>query len=397
MRRFCVVASYNQALARRIKPDSRQNELISQLAKLQQRILSYDHALTQLAASGASPAQKIRTPRGMYIHGEVGSGKSFCMDLFFESTSIEAKRRAHFHSFMLDIHRRLHELKQDHLRVHGRKRHIDMSFDPITLVALQLAKECRLLCLDEFQVTDVADAMIMRKLFENILSNGTLLVTTSNRPPEDLYHDGVNREYFAPFIPFLLRYCAVFNMNSVTDHRLQLLSSSFQTYFSPSSSDEVCRAFTATADRLLPASHISSITIPVMMGRSLTVRGAMGVCDVTFSQVCSNALSAADYGALAAHFHTVILRNIPRLTTARHNESRRFITLVDELYENHVRLICLAETTPSDLFHHILPSTSLATLTEVISLRVFSPFEILFFLSRIRCKGSLLKAPWVWQ
>ncbi|TMW64020.1 hypothetical protein Poli38472_014137 [Pythium oligandrum] len=330
------------------------------LDKLHRQVRDYRLPAVQQASSrSAEPAETenekpvpVMVPRGLYIHGHVGTGKSMLMDLFFSHVPLPHKRRVHFNKFMLEIHQRLQFVKQEQLRLYGRQRNItlDQSRDAISIVAEQLVQESHLLCFDEFQVTDIADAMIMRKLFGVFYSRGGVMVATSNTPPQELYKDGTNREYFLPFLQQLSRHTKVVNMDSVVDYRVLAQPLAQQTFFyplTPETSDAVNELFDEVADDV-----VEPLRIPVMMGRWLTVLGTRdGVARVSFEELCMTEKGAADYKALSECFHTVVLEGVPQLEMKAHDQARRLILLIDELYEHRTRLICSAAVPPSQLFH----------------------------------------------
>lgn len=320
-----------------------------------------------------------RRLKGVYLYGQVGTGKSMLMDAFFTACRVKKKRRVHFHEFMLQVHSRVHQHKQHLLRVYGRETHLNLSedHDSIRVVAKQIAQEVQLLCFDEFQVTDVCDALILTKLFSTLWESGTALVATSNRPPSDLYHNGLNRHYFLPFISRLQQECIVRDMDITQDYR-QLAVDLDNTYFTPNNeistkslvcefanclnqyysinssndSDSINRSkMNYSLDNVLEA--VPPVTVPVMMGRFLKVPHgdlAARCCFIDFSTLCETEKGAADYQALCKHFDTICLVNIPQMTIIRHNEARRFITLIDEVYNSNVRLKWTADVAPKDLF-----------------------------------------------
>jgi predicted ATPase len=315
----------------------------------------------------------------MYIWGEVGTGKSMVMDCFFDQVKVSQKRRVHFHQFMLEVHRRMHKCKQRQLEDFGRNQNIDLNpeHDAIYIVACEIAQEASLLCFDEFQVTDVADAMIMRKLFGTMFDQGTVVVTTSNRPPGNLYEDGINFSYFEPFIGKLQAHCATLAIKSETDHRL-LTTTVANHYISPLSRanemlvDQIFNELAANAVSVVGGAERGSCAqlspdvvdgahaldhstlLRVSAGRTIKVpRSAPGVCYFDFGSLCRTDTGAADFKAICMNYHTVILAGVPKLTTAHHNEARRLITLIDELYEHQTRLICTADANAEALFSEL--------------------------------------------
>ena len=276
-------------------------------------------------------------PRGLYLWGDVGRGKSMLMDLFFENASVRAKRRIHFNAFMAQVHALLHE---EHRHSHSR--------DPLVPVAKHLAKGAALLCFDEFQVNDVADAMILGRLFEQLFARGSVIVATSNVEPDALYIGGLNRQLFLPFIGLIKQRMEVVGLNGPHDYRRGLKTGG-GGYFSPLgpaadwAMDEAWRMAANGAAE-------SEAALPVL-GRQLRVpRAAGGAARFTFDDLCAQPLAAPDYLTLATHFRTVLIDRIPILTAARRDEARRFVLLIDTLYDAHIRLVCSAAAPPTELF-----------------------------------------------
>ncbi len=293
------------------------------------------------------------SPRGLYIHGGVGRGKSMVMDLFFASAPVAKKRRVHFHAFMLDVHARIHEWRRMDRAARERMAWRGVGDDPIPPLAARLAEEARLLCFDEFQVTDVADAMILSRLFTALMDAGVVVVATSNRVPEDLYLGGLNRQLFLPFIALVRERLDVIPLDGPTDYRLARLAGA-RVYHWPIS-DEATRALSEAFYRLTDnevgdRSAVGPEEIEVQ-GRKLYVPVASrGVAVFSFKRLCANPLGPADYLAIAWRYHTVIIVGIPRLGPEKRNEAKRFVTLIDALYENRVKLLCSAEAPPEELY-----------------------------------------------
>lgn len=370
-----VTAAYNNLTqSGQIRRDDRQVSLAAQLDELHTALAQTDsHALVQnqlaVASSDSSWSQKLAAakykvlstvsapPRGLYIHGSVGVGKSFLMDLFHEhchnATHRRRRRRVHFHEFMLQVHSRIHACQQRH----PRRR------DAVAFVALELAQEAQLLCLDEFQVTDIADAMILKTLFTQMFDLGVVVVSTSNRPPEALYEGGLNRSLFLPFIDILKDSCHVFAMDSQHDYRRELVAEGEEhlSYFWPASDcrEQLQRIFGGRTTTTTTTTTRSSARtqparperVPVMMGRSVTVTRATESCAwMDFTELCHEPLGAADYLALAERFSTIIVDSVPQLGANQYNEARRFVTLIDALYEARTRLVIAADVPMHDLF-----------------------------------------------
>lgn len=285
---------------------------------------------------------QVRVPRGLYIYSPaVGTGKSMLMDLLFTTTIDVPKKRYHFHEFLSMIHQRVHRLNQQDLQTNGRNFAVDTFDTPIERVALELAHEMTLLCLDEFQVTDVCDSVILPQLFETLFAAGVVLVTTSNRPPELLYENGINREYFLPFVDMLKRYCIVHELASEKDYRTRHPPS---TWFDEADAQTQSHIDELIRDIVPHGSMTDDFIVKeldVDFGRTVSVR-----CDPTgtighfhFDELCNMDRGASDFRALAQHLEYVVLEDIPVLTLKDDNRARRFITLVDELYEYRTKLI----------------------------------------------------------
>ena len=280
--------------------------------------------------------------RGVYLWGGVGRGKSMLMDLFFAHVPIEAKRRVHFAEFMLEVHRRIAaERKKE-------------AGDPIVPVAHALAEEARLLAFDEMMVTNSPDAMILSRLFTALIEAGVTVVTTSNRAPDQLYLNGLNREHFLPFIALLQSGLDVLPLNGPTDYRRDRLGrvDTWLVPNSPANTATLSAAFFRLTD--YPPEdreHVPSADLDLGGNRTLHVRKALkGVAVFSFKRLCGEARGAADYLAVARRFHTVILVGVPLLTPDMRNEAARFVALIDALYEHKVKLLAMADVQPADLY-----------------------------------------------
>ena len=274
-------------------------------------------------------------PLGIYIHGAVGRGKSMLMDLFFETAPVGRKRRVHFHAFMAEVHDRAHRM---------RKR----SGDPIPKLATQVAEEATLLCFDEFQVDNIADAMILGRLFEALLARGVTVVATSNTAPANLYHNGLQRERFLPFIDMLQERLQVLELAGGDDHRLARLRGR-KVYHEPldaAADAELDRAFLDLTD--LDRGTPDTVSV---RGREISVpEAARGVARFRFDDLCRKPLGAGDYLALAERFHTFVISGVPAMRPEERNEARRFINLIDALYEARCNLVMSAATGPQGLY-----------------------------------------------
>ncbi len=273
---------------------------------------------------------------GLYLYGGVGRGKSMLMDLFHESATIEPRRRVHFHSFMQEMHEQINAARKS-----------GKGDDPVKVVAENVAKSATLLCFDEMQITDITDAMLVGRLFEQLFERGVVVVTTSNRHPDDLYKDGLNRHLFLPFIEIIKKRLDIHKLESPVDHRLARARGE-QVYFTP---------LDAEAEKAIDAAwekHASGPGEPLEIevhGRAFTVpRFVRGVARMSFDELCGQPLGAADYLALARKARVLILEGIPALSRANNNEAKRFVTLVDALYEAGILFICSAAAEPDRLY-----------------------------------------------
>ena len=293
---------------------------------------------------------KAETVTGLYMWGGVGRGKSMLMDLFFESAPVEARRRVHFHEFMAEVHDRLdawRKLSQDD-RKRSEWRVKGAGDDPIAPVAKQIASEASLLCFDEFQVTQIADAMVLARLFEALFDMAVTVVATSNRHPNDLYKDGINRPLFLPFIEHLKAHCEILELASERDYRLDRLIEAPVWYAPLNAGSEA--ALDRAWDRLTLGAEPQHCVLTVK-GRKLEVhREAAGVARFTFEELCARPLGSRDYLAIAANFNTVILSGIPTLGPENRNEAARFVALIDALYEAKIKLVASAAAEPESLY-----------------------------------------------
>ena len=340
-----TVAERYAALAHEgeIERDPAQESVALKLARLEERLAQ--HRLSRKSShlgwlfAKSKPAGPIK---GLYIHGDVGRGKTMLMDLFFGLSSVERKRRAHFHEFMADVHERLNAVR------HEMKAGRIVDADPIRHVADALAEESWLLCFDEFHVTDIADAMILGRLFTQLFEQGVVVVATSNVEPDDLYKDGLNRALFVPFITLLRAHMDVVRLEAPKDFRLEKLSGQPVWYVPADEDAEV--ALNIAWQRLTGTLSGEPCEIP-MKGRVIRVaEAAKGVARFSFAQLCGQPLGASDYLRIAREFHTIILDRVPVMDYPQRNEAKRFIALIDTLYDNAVKLVASAAAEPSALY-----------------------------------------------
>lgn len=335
-----ITARYQHLVAAgELRPDADQQRAVEALQRL-------ETALAELPQQGTILwrllGKRPRPPAGLYLWGGVGRGKSMLMDLAFESIAFAPKRRVHFHEFMLEVHERLRE---ERAKEEG---------DPIPPVAAAIAEEAKLLCFDEMVINNSADAMILSRLFSQLLERGVTVITTSNRPPRDLYLGGLNRELFLPFIDLVERELEVVPLNGPTDYRLERLGGmpTWHVPNGPAATSALRDAFFRLTDYPVEdAAHVPTAEIPLAGGRSLHVpKSLKGVAVFSFRRLCGEPRGAADYLAVARRYHTVIIVGIPRLGPDNRNEAARFVTLIDAFYEHKVKLLAAADAEPAELY-----------------------------------------------
>ena len=332
-----VSRAYDELVrANELKPDPAQQRAVVALDALAQALGRNGRGLFRFFEKRATG------PDGVYLWGGVGRGKSMLMDLAFQHIDFESKRRVHFHAFMLETHQRLKAARADE------------DGDPVEEVAEIIADEAKLLCFDEMQVGNPADAMILSRLFEKLLERGVKVIATSNRPPADLYKDGLNRDLFLPFIATLQARFQVVEVNGPTDYRLDRLAGVevWHVPNGPEATEALSRAFFQLTDYAVEnRDKVPSEELDVGSGRTLHVpKSLKGVAVFSFRRLCGEARGAADYLAIAQRFHTVIIVGIPVMSREMRNEASRFVTLIDELYEHRVKLLAAADAEPAGLY-----------------------------------------------
>jgi len=329
----------------RIKADPAQEIAVARLSDLESRVIRQrlSRKSSSLGWLFNKSAAKSETLKGLYIHGSVGRGKTMLMDLFFEALPVARKRRAHFHEFMSDVHERVHEIRTRHKN--GGKAEKE---DAILVAANAIAEESWLLCFDEFHVTDIADAMILGRLFTRLFERGVVVVATSNVAPQNLYKDGLNRSLFLPFIARLEAHMEVIELVARTDYRLEKLFY-HKVWHVPA--DEVAKSELDQAWARITREDPGAPVDLMVKGHKLHVpRASHGAARFSFQELCAAAHGASDYLRLAEEFHTLFVDNVPVMDFARRNEAKRFITLIDALYDNAVKLIASAAAPPHQLY-----------------------------------------------
>jgi cell division protein ZapE len=341
---------YRKAVASgALKPDAGQERVAAKLQALSTALRTWRPG-RRLFGGSRTP------PRGLYIWGDVGRGKTMLMDMFCEDAAPALKRRVHFNAFMVQTHARLHAERQR-----------GTSDDPIPPVAKIIAEEAQLLCFDEFQVTDVADAMILGRLFEQLFERGVVIVATSNTAPARLYEGGINRELFLPFIALIEEKLDVVELGGAVDYR-RLLIGELNVYLTPlgpetdAAMDEDWRKLTGQAGGA-PA----TLTV---LGRAVRVPcAAKGVARFTFDDLCLAPLAAADYLAIARVFHTILIDRIPQISFAMRDAARRFTLLIDTLYDENIKLVCSAAATPDRLYEGDGAASFQRTVSRLIEMQ----------------------------
>jgi cell division protein ZapE len=325
-----------------IEPDAAQENAAGALADLELRLSRYKPLRRQGLLGRLFADKAAAPPRGLYIHGDVGRGKTMLMDMFFQQSPVEHKRRAHFHEFMAEVHERIYGFRQNIARGEI------ADGDVIALTAASIFDHAWLLCFDEFHVTDIADAMILGRLFARLFELGTVVVATSNVAPDDLYKGGLNRSLFLPFIAQISEHMEVLRLDARTDFRLEKLAG-VTMWLVPAD---------AAAAAALDKAWIKMTGNAPCKPRDISIKGrilhvpcsAHGVARFSFADICERPLAASDYLRLARDYHTIMIDRIPVMDYAERNAAKRFIALIDTLYDNRVKLMASAEADPLSLY-----------------------------------------------
>ena len=325
-----------------IEPDPAQAEAADAFADLEQRLTGYKPLRKQGLLGRLFADKDEAPPRGLYVHGEVGRGKTMLMDLFFQQSLVVHKRRAHFHEFMAEVHERIYGYRQNIARGEI------ADGDVIGLTAASIFDEAWLLCFDEFHITDIADAMILGRLFSKLFELGTVVVATSNVAPDDLYKGGLNRALFVPFIAQISDHMDVLRLDARTDFRLEKLAG-VKMWLVPT--DDAADAALDQAWRKMTGNAPCKARDIAIKGRVLRVPcSSHGVARFGFAELCEKPLAASDYLRLAHDYHTILVDRIPVMDFAERNAAKRFISLIDTLYDNAVKLMASAAADPVSLY-----------------------------------------------
>jgi cell division protein ZapE len=325
-----------------IEPDAAQAAAVEAFSDLEARLSSFKPARKQGLLGKLFADKKEPPPRGLYVHGEVGRGKTMLMDLFFQHAPVEHKRRAHFHEFMAEVHERIYGFRQNIARGEI------ADGDVIALTAQAIFDQAWLLCFDEFHVTDIADAMILGRLFSKLFDLGTVMVATSNVAPDDLYKGGLNRALFLPFIAQISDHMDVLRLDARTDFRLEKLAG-VKMWLVPADRD---------ADAALDKAWAKMTGKAPCKPRDISIKGrvlhvpcsAQGVARFSFANICEKPLAASDYLRLAHDYHTLLIDRIPVMDYSERNAAKRFIALIDTLYDNAVKLMASSAADPAALY-----------------------------------------------
>ena len=401
-------ALHEKVMRGELVQDKHQTEIMQSLEKVYNDIKSYQPAELSMFDRWFGKEKKVQAPKGLYLHGAVGGGKTMLMDVFYGCCQIDGKRRVHFNAFMQDVHARIHEVKKHVVRDHSSTK--PQPFDPIRPVARSISNQSWLICFDEFQVTDIGDAMILKRLFTELFESGVVVVATSNRAPEDLYKNGLQRSNFVPFIQVLKDHCNVMSLTSGIDYRQRSTPGKDKNFFVKSE----CNA-DAEMDKIFKflCSMENDIIRPRtlnIMGRNVQFNKTCGqVLDSTFSELCERAVGTSDYLQLAQVFHTIFIRDVPKFSLKKKSEARRFIMLIDTLYDHRVRVVVSADVPLKSLIvddstndvdddsRMLMDDLGISKGSENASANIFTGHEEMFAFDRTISRLSEMQSTEYWE
>ncbi|XP_063855835.1 putative ATPase N2B isoform X2 [Scylla paramamosain] len=425
------IAEYNKLVSSgKLLDDEHQRRILIGLERCYREVVAYPGPppppglMRRLLGGLGALGREVAAPQGLYLWGTVGTGKTMLMDLLYDCVCVSGKRRVHFNAFMLDVHARIHKEKSRVRRVHApdQARYFEPGgtytirqrpHDPIPPVAQEVLQEAWFICFDEFQVTDIGDAMILKRLFSELFSCGAVIVATSNRAPDDLYKNGLQRSHFLPFIPILKSHTEVFNLDSGVDYRVCHQDDSRKVFFvkSECNAEEEARVLF----KVLSAQETDIVRPRTLSygGRNVTFeRTCGGVLNSSFDELCNRPLGAVDYIQICLTFHTIFIRDIPPLNQKSKGQARRFITLIDTLYDHKARVVCTSDVPHKQIFqgqegvtHH--PDKDSLTLMDDLGLRgsqqetrnmsIFTGEEEIFAFERTVSRLTQMTTPEYWE